>query len=132
MRAKPFTYSTGILRRPAKTKFALVDVVNLSKERLRIVTVQVFDWSNGSPVPLKVSPCGAKKCSVKVAPNKSVFLYADVSRVQFKYEVRLTRNADRKLISNVFGVTKAPFTPQEGDTVLQRNLVRIRDRKSVV
>ncbi|SDO77993.1 hypothetical protein SAMN04487897_12224 [Paenibacillus sp. yr247] len=88
--SKRVTLSTGILRRPNKTKFALVDVVNLNRERSRIVTVQVFDWSTGSPIPLKVNPCGEKACSVTVAPNKSVFLFADVSKVGFKYEVRIT------------------------------------------
>jgi len=120
------TLSTGILRRPRKTKFALVDVVNLNKAASRLVTVQVFDWSAGAPVPLKVSPCNTKTCTVRVAPNSSVFFFADVSKVSFKYEVRITQLLDRKLITNVFGVTNAPFTPQDGDTVLQRNLVRIR------
>lgn len=125
MRTKRITFSTGILRRPKKTKFALVDVVNLNKAISRKVTVQVLDWSTGSPIPLKVSPCGTKVCRVTAAPNKSVFLFADVSKVRFKYEVRITHHGDNKLITNVSGVTNAPFTPQEGDTVLQRNLIRI-------
>ncbi|MGO4276534.1 hypothetical protein AB4Z22_43045, partial [Paenibacillus sp. TAF58] len=92
----------------------------------RRVMVQVFDWSTGSPIPLKVSPCNRKKCTVIVAPNKSVFLFADVSKVKFKYEVRITQHKDCKLVTNVTGVTKAPFTPQEGDTVLQRSLIRLK------
>lgn len=126
MKAKRVKYSTGILRRPPRTRFALVDVVNLNTACSRSITVQVFDWSNGSPIPLKVSPCGVKKCTVMVAPNKSVFLFADVSRVSFKYEVRITQHSDHKLITNVYGVTNAPFTPQEGGTVLQRNLVKLQ------
>lgn len=125
VKAKQAVYSTGILRRPPKTKFALVDVVNLNQTHSRRVTIQVYDWSNGSPVPLKVTPCGTRKCSVRVAPNKSVFIYADVSKVKFKYEVRLIRHSDHKLITNVFGVTNQSFRPQEGDTVLQRSLVKI-------
>lgn len=125
MEAKRANYSTGIVRRSPRTRFALVDVVNLNPTRARSVTVQVFDWSNGSPIPLKVSPCGAKKCTIMVAPNKSVFLYADVSRVSFKYEVRITQSGDRKLITNVYGVTNEPFTPQEGGTVLQRSLIKL-------
>lgn len=108
MIAKRVTFSTGILRRPNKTKFALVDVVNFNKKCSCSVTVQVFDWSTGSP------------------SNKSVFLFADVSKVRFKYEVRITQHKDRKLVANVTGVTNAPFTPQEGDTVLQRSLIRIK------
>ncbi|WP_253944655.1 hypothetical protein [Paenibacillus sp. NEAU-GSW1] len=49
-----------------------------------------------------------------------------MSKVKFKYEVRIIQAADRKLITNVTGVTKAVFTPQEGDTVLQSNLIRIK------
>lgn len=72
---------------------------------------------------MKVSPCGSKTCTVRVGPHKSVFLYSDVSKVRFKYEVCLIQQLDRQLITNVYGVTNAPFTPQEGGTVLQRNLV---------
>ncbi|WP_164821477.1 hypothetical protein [Paenibacillus koleovorans] len=43
-----------------------------------------------------------------------------------QYEVRITQASDPKLISNVFGVTRRTFTPQPGDTVLQKNLVRIK------
>lgn len=125
MNSKRVTLTTGILRRPKKTKFALVDVVNLHKFVSRKLTVQIFDWSSGSPVPLKVTPCGTKTCNVTVGPNKSVFLYADVSQVKFKYEVRITQRDCRTLVTNVFGVTKAPFTPQAGDTVLQSNLIKI-------
>lgn len=125
MPTKRIKLSTGILRRPKKTKFALIDIVNLNKMRCRRVTVQVFDWSSGSPVPLKVSPCVRKICTVSIAPNKSVFLFADVSKVSFKYEVRIRQNEDPKLITNVTGVTNTPFTPQAGDTVLQRNLIKI-------
>ncbi|MCY9691756.1 hypothetical protein [Paenibacillus alginolyticus] len=99
MIAKRVTFSTGILRRPTRTKFALVDVVNFNKKCSRRVTV---------------------------APHKSVFLFADVSKVKFKYEVRITQLHDRKLVTNVTGVTNAPFTPQEGDTVLQRSLIKIK------
>lgn len=60
-----------------------------------------------------------------VGPNKSIFLYADVSHVKFKYEVRITQLESRTLVTNVFGVTNAPFTPQAGDTVLQSNLIKI-------
>ncbi|MFC5469044.1 hypothetical protein ACFPPD_09940 [Cohnella suwonensis] len=125
MATRRAVYSTGILRRPPKTKFALADIVNLTASTQR-VTVQVFDWSNGTPVPLKVSPCGTRKCAVTIAPHRSVFLYADVSKVQFKYEVRIAQNIDKRLISNVTGFTNTPFTPQNGDTVLQNDLIRIR------
>jgi len=126
MNGQRATYSTGILRKPPRTKFALADVVNLNAARSALVTVRVFDWSSGSPVPLAVNPCGRKTCTLRVGPGKSVFLFADVSKVRFKYEVRIVQPVDRKVISNVTGVTNAPFTPQPGDTVLQNDLIRIK------
>ncbi|EFM08622.1 conserved hypothetical protein [Paenibacillus curdlanolyticus YK9] len=119
------TYTTGILRRPPGTQFALVDAVNLSAFS-RSVTVRVYDWSSGTPVALPVFPCETRSCTLWLGANRSDFLYADVSNVQFKYEVRITRLADRNLVTNVFGVSNTPFTPQTGGTVLQKNLVRIR------
>ncbi|UQZ85590.1 hypothetical protein SK3146_04879 [Paenibacillus konkukensis] len=118
-------YTTGILRRNPRTKYALVDCVNLGKHSRR-VTVQVLDWSSGSPVPLKVSPCRTTRCTVTVGPRQSVFLFADVSKVAFKYEVRITQSADRTFVTNVYGVTKTTFKPLEGGTVLQRDLVKLR------
>jgi len=117
-------YSTGILRRNPRTRFALVDAVNLGRLSRRI-TVEVIDWSTGSPKPLKVFPCNKVRCTQTVGANKSVFLYADVSGVQFKYEVRITQPANSRLITNVFGVTKTPFKPLQGGTVLQHDLVKI-------
>lgn len=117
-------YTTGILRKNPRTRFALVDAVNLGQAS-RNITVQVIDWSNGSPVPLKVVPCNTRRCTQVVGPNKSVFLYADVSKVQFKYEVRIIQPANRRFVTNVFGVTKTPFKPLEGGTVLQHDLVKI-------
>ncbi|WP_036604929.1 hypothetical protein [Paenibacillus assamensis] len=118
-------YSTGILRKAPRTNYALVDVVNVNNRHSRSVTVQVFDWSDGNPVPLKLVPYSLRTCRIRVGPNKSIYVYADVSKVKFKYEVRITQSDARDLISNVTGVTKVTFAPQAGDTVLQHNLVRI-------
>ncbi|AWB43009.1 hypothetical protein DCC85_01345 [Paenibacillus sp. CAA11] len=125
MSRKQAIYSTGILRRPGNVRYALVDVVNLNRTTSRNVTVEVFDWSSGSPVALQIQPTGSQRCKVKVGPNQTVYLYADISNVRFKYEVRVSRILDRRLIANVFGVTNVPYAPQEGGTVLQRNLVKI-------
>jgi hypothetical protein len=118
-------FSTGILRKHPDTNFALVDAVNLDPHRVRAVAVQVFDWSTGFPVPLLVSPCNTTSCKLIIHPNTSVFFFADISTVEFKYEVRITRSEDRMMVTNVFGVTAEPFTPQEGGTVLQQELVKV-------
>lgn len=120
------TYTTGILRRNPGTNFALADVVNLNRNTSRRVLVQVFDWSSGTPIALPVLPCNATRCVQTVAPNNTVFLFADVSNVAFTYEVRITHVVDRNLVVNVYGLSNVPITPQEGNTVLERNLVRLR------
>ncbi|GLX66467.1 hypothetical protein [Paenibacillus glycanilyticus] len=122
------TYTTGILRRNTNTNYAIVDVVNLNRYGSRKVIVQVYDWSSGAPIALPVFPCQTKSCTAKVGPNRSAYLYADVSKVQFKYEVRITRVIDVNLINNVFGLNKL-FSPQSGNTVLERNLIKLYRRK---
>jgi len=122
--AKTAVYTTGILRKNPRTRFALVDALNLGRFS-RNITVQVIDWSSGSPVPLKVVPCNKRRCTQTVNPNKSVFLYADVAKVPFKYEVRITQPVECRFVTNVFGVTKMPYRPLEGGTVLQHDLVKV-------
>ncbi|OXM84969.1 hypothetical protein CF651_18020 [Paenibacillus rigui] len=121
------TLTTGVLRRNPNTQFALVDVANLSYDTVNEIAVQVFDWSSGSAVPLAVQPCELEVCKVALSPNSSDFLYADVSGVEFKYEVRITLPREANVLVNVTGVSEAPFTPQVGDNVLQHSLVEIRD-----
>ncbi|WP_246070527.1 hypothetical protein [Paenibacillus kobensis] len=123
------TFTTGILRRNPGTNFAVVDAVNLSRLSSRRVAVQVIDWSNGTPVALPVSPCNRNRCVVTVPVNMSRFLFADVSNVAFTYEVRVTRIVDRNLVTNVFGLSNTPLTPQTGNNVLERELVRLRRMK---
>ncbi|SEO34959.1 hypothetical protein [Paenibacillus sp. OV219] len=123
-------FSTGILRRNPGTNFALVDLVNLGKTIAREMRVQVFDWSSGLPVPLTLSPCNTTTCLVSLAPGTSNFVYADVSNVQFRYEVRITRRSvNRNVILNVTGLGEQPtLTPQTGNNVLQHGLVRLKRR----
>ncbi|MCM3626958.1 hypothetical protein M3194_06235 [Paenibacillus glycanilyticus] len=102
------TYTTGILRRNTNTNYAIVDMVNLNRYGSRKVKVQIYDWSNGTPVALPVYPC---RTAVTVEPNRSTYTYADVSKVSFKYEVRITRVIDPNLVNNVFGLNKL-YSPQ--------------------
>ncbi|MFC4812475.1 hypothetical protein [Paenibacillus sp. GCM10023250] len=120
-------FTTGILRRNPGTRYALVDLVNLGATVARCMTVQVFDWSNGLPVALNVTPCDAKVCNVSLAPGTSNFVYADISGVQFKYEVRIARPVrNRNLVLNVWGLSSEPLTPQIGNNVLQHQLFRVK------
>ncbi|WP_225446473.1 hypothetical protein [Paenibacillus rhizovicinus] len=122
-------FSTGILRRNPDTTYALVDLVNLGTTIANRMTVQVFDWSSGLPVALNLSPCNTTKCLVSLAPGTSNFVFADVSGVEFKYEVRISRAAfNRNVILNVSGLSAEPMTPQVGNNVLQLQLFRIKRR----
>lgn len=122
-------FSTGILRRNPGTTFALVDLVNLGAATANRMTVQVFDWSSGLPVALNLTPCDTTKCFVSLAPGTSNFVYADVSGVEFKYEVRITRAAfNRNVVFNVSGLSGEPLTPQVGNNVLQLQLFRVKRR----
>ncbi|MBO7745702.1 hypothetical protein I8J29_15935 [Paenibacillus sp. MWE-103] len=119
--------TTGILRRHPGTTYALVDFVNLSARVARCMTVQIFDWSSGLPVALNITPCDAKKCNVSLAPGTSNFVYADISSVQFKYEVRVAKPArNRNVVLNVWGLSSEPLIPQFGNNVLQHQLFRIK------
>ncbi|SFI77377.1 hypothetical protein SAMN02799624_02118 [Paenibacillus sp. UNC496MF] len=120
-------FTTGILRRHPGTTYALVDFVNLSARVARCMTVQIFDWSSGLPVALNVTPCDAKKCNVSLAPGTSNFVYADISSVQFKYEVRIAKPArNNNVVLNVWGLSSEPLVPQFGNNVLQHQLFRIK------
>ncbi|MFC5653129.1 hypothetical protein ACFPYJ_29265 [Paenibacillus solisilvae] len=124
------TFSTGILRRNPAAVYALVDVLNLGSATANDIAVQVFDWSSGVAVPLPVVPCNTPICKVTLFSGRSTFLYADVSKVEFKYEVRITRlAANKNVILNVTGVSGTPFTPQAGGTVLQHSLVEVKRKR---
>lgn len=125
--SKTIVYTTGLLRRNPDTHYALVDLVNLGTTIAKRMTVQVFDWSSGLPVALELTPCQTTKCLVSLAPGTSDFVYADVSGVAFKYEVRIARHAaNANVVLNVSGLSDEPMTPQVGNNVLQLGLFRIK------
>ncbi|WP_201755318.1 hypothetical protein [Paenibacillus glycinis] len=127
--SRRIVFSTGILRRNPCTAFALVDLANLGATVARRMTVQVFDWSRGLPVALKLLPCNSTRCFVSLAPGTADFVYADVTGVEFKYEVRISKaSVNRNVILNVSGLSAEPMTPQTGDNVLHHQLFRITGR----
>jgi hypothetical protein len=122
----PQTLSTGILRRHSNVVFITVDVMNVDPNNVHSVSVEMFDWTSNSPVviPLQtpslqfVSPIRLYSFfsnSLPPLPNVRV------------YEVRIVHPGDEDVVINVSGISSNPiFDPEEVDTVLQHDLVKLK------
>lgn len=116
------TLSTGILRRHSATLFLTVDAMNVDPDDTRRVTVEMFDWSSGSPVLLPL----VDPSTQTLPPNRYVtFRSAALPPALFAYEVRIIRPRDRDVVTNVFGLSAIVFNPQEGNNVLQHDLAKL-------
>ncbi|HGE7612376.1 hypothetical protein COE01_11990 [Bacillus thuringiensis] len=116
------TLSTGILRRHSATLFLTVDAMNVDPDDTRRVTVEMFDWSSGSPVLLPLIDPSTQT----LPPNRYVtFRSAALPPTLFAYEVRIIRPKDRDVVTNVFGLSAIVFNPQEGNNVLQHDLAKL-------
>ncbi|MBG9713551.1 MULTISPECIES: hypothetical protein [Bacillus] len=116
------TLSTGILRRHSATLFLTVDAMNVDPDDTRRVTVEMFDWSSGSPVLLPLIDPSTQT----LPPNRYVtFRSAALPPALFAYEVRIIRPKDRDVVTNVFGLSAIVFNPQEGNNVLQHDLAKL-------
>ncbi|MFB5550719.1 hypothetical protein ACE41B_16685 [Bacillus cereus] len=116
------TLSTGILRRHSATLFLTVDAMNVDPDDTRRVTVEMFDWSSGSPVLLPLIDPSTQT----LPPNRYVtFRSAALPPTLFAYEVRIIRPKDRDVVTNVFGLSAIVFNPQEGNKVLQHDLAKL-------
>ncbi|MGX5631985.1 hypothetical protein [Bacillus thuringiensis] len=116
------TLSTGILRRHSATLFLTVDAMNVDPDDTRRVTVEMFDWSSGSPVLLPLIDPSTQT----LPPNRYVtFRSPALPPALFAYEVRIIRPKDRDVVTNVFGLSAIVFNPQEGNNVLQHDLAKL-------
>ncbi len=80
------TLSTGVLRRHSATLFLTVDAMNVDPDDTHRVTVEMFDWSSGSPVLLPLVDPSTRT----LAPNQYVtFRSATLPPGLFAYEVRI-------------------------------------------
>lgn len=114
--------STGILRRHSATLFLTVDAMNIDPDDAHRVTVEMFDWSSGSPIPLPL----VDPSTQILAPNRYVtFRSAALPAGVFAYEVRIIHPNDRDVVTNVFGLSAIEFNPQEGNNVLQHDLAKL-------
>ncbi|HDR8051584.1 hypothetical protein [Bacillus cereus] len=116
------TLSTGVLRRHSATLFLTVEAMNVDLDDTRRVTVEMFDWSSGSPVLLPLIDPSTQT----LPPNRYVtFRSAALPPALFAYEVRIIRPKDRDVVTNVFGLSATIFNPQEGNNVLQHDLAKL-------
>ncbi|PGA90848.1 hypothetical protein [Bacillus toyonensis] len=114
--------STGVLRRHSATLFLTVDAMNVDPDDTHRVTVEMFDWSSGSPVLLPLVDPSTRT----LAPNQYVtFRSAALPPGLFAYEVRIIHPNDRDVVTNVFGLSAIVFNPQEGNNVLQHDLAKL-------
>ncbi len=115
--------STGVLRRHSSTLFLTFDAMNVDPDDFRTVSVQMFDWSSGSPIVIPL----VDPSSQTLAPNQSrSFRSAALPAGLFTYEVRISHPSDNDVVTNVFGLSAIEFDPQEGNNALQHDLARLK------
>lgn len=123
------TLSTGVLTREPLTVSAVVNIVNLDPNTSRKITVQVWDWSSfDAPIqlPVLIGNNVPVVFPYTLDPNHLSVMYADLNAANVSlYEIRITHSDDRDVIANCFGRSAAPYTSQEGNTVLQHQLIEV-------
>ncbi|MEY9870474.1 hypothetical protein ABIE66_005980 [Peribacillus sp. B2I2] len=121
--SKSDVLSTGVLRRNSDTLFLTVEAINVDPDDFRTVTVQMFDWSSGSPVLLQMED----PASQTLAPNQYVtFRSTALPDTTYAYEVRIIHPDDKDVVTNVFGLNAVVFNPQEGNNVLHHDLAELK------
>ncbi|MBG0964140.1 hypothetical protein [Bacillus sp. SRB1LM] len=120
----PQTLSTGILRRHSNVVFITVDVMNADPNNDHSVSVQMFDWTSNLPVVLPL----LTPSSQSALPNQAVFFFSNSLSPNVRvYEVRIVHPGDEDVVINVSGISGNPiFDPEEVDTVLQHDLVKLK------
>jgi len=115
--------STGVLRRHSDTLFLTVEALNADPDSFRSVTVQMFDWSSGSPVAIAM----IDPTTQTIPPNSyRTFRSAALSPGLFAYEVRIFHPKDKDVVVNVFGLSDIVFDPQTGNNAMQHDLAVLK------
>ncbi|MFX3635486.1 MAG: hypothetical protein ACE3L7_04310 [Candidatus Pristimantibacillus sp.] len=109
--------STGVINKSNTVVIAHTEILNRRSQSIN-VTVIVIDWDSGSPVVLSST-------NRNISANSFSSFSTNVANVDFHYEVVVVLPTTNNVIVNNFGTT-AGFVPQEGSTVLDRDLVTIR------
>jgi hypothetical protein len=126
------TLSTGVLRKEPGTASAVINLSNVGQST-KDVTVEVWNWSSYSnPVqlPVLIGNNVAVDFPYQLAPENLAVMYTNLTGVLF-YEIRIIRPKGENLIVNCFG-RSTNLTAQEGNTVLNNQLVKIKDSSSCV
>ncbi|MCB2307140.1 hypothetical protein LGL08_01865 [Clostridium estertheticum] len=121
--------STGVLIKEPKTVSAVITLVNLDRCNTDKVIIEVWDWTSyNNPVKLPVLIGENVPVIFPYRLNRGnlAVMYTDLeSYGVIFYEIRIISNKDKNLIINCFGRSVPPSTSQEGNTVLQNQLVKL-------
>ncbi|TCN01399.1 hypothetical protein EV294_101854 [Paenibacillus sp. BK033] len=109
--------STGVINKSTAVTIAHTEILNRRNSAIT-VRVIVINWDSGSPVVLSTT-------NRTIPANRFSSFSTNVGGIQFHYEVVVVTSRTTNVIINNFG-TNAAFVPQEGSTVLNNDLVRIR------
>ncbi|WP_409341731.1 hypothetical protein [Paenibacillus sp. MBLB4367] len=115
------TLTTGIINKNANTEFSHTEVVNRRSSPVQ-VRVVVFSWNNQN------SPVVLSSVAQTIAANSFRSFNTNISAVNFHYEVVILLSSVTNVVANHFGLNSVggvPTSPQEGDTVLFKELVHI-------
>ncbi|SFL73903.1 hypothetical protein SAMN03159341_10980 [Paenibacillus sp. 1_12] len=121
------TLSTGVLTREPDTITAVINLANMDKNSHRI-TVEIWDWSSYSdPVqlPVLIGNDDPVVFPYRLAGNNLAVMYADLDESVDLYEIRIIYHKTKKIIVNCFGRSLPPYTSQQGNTVLQNQLIKM-------
>lgn len=115
--------TTGVLRRHSSTMFLTVEALNVDPDSFRSVTVQMFDWSSGSPIVIPM----VDPSTQTLAPTQyRTFRSLQLSPTLFAYEIRVIHPKDKDVVVSVFGLSDITFDPQNGNNAMQHDLARVK------
>lgn len=118
--------STGILSREPLTVTAVIQVVNTDRKHFHRVTVEVWDWSSYSDptlLPVLIGDNQDANFPYRLAARHAAVFYTHLNEQVQLYEIRIIHSDHNDIIANCFGRSAPPYTSQEGNTVLYRQLV---------
>ncbi|SFD37665.1 hypothetical protein [Clostridium uliginosum] len=129
-------FSTGVLTKEPNTVTAVVNIVNLDMHNADEVTVEVWNWSsfdNPVKIPVLIGANQPVSFPFTLQPNHLAVMFADLNANNVTlYEIRISYSRNRNIIANCFGRSAPPSASQEGNTVLQHELVELEFRKPCV
>jgi hypothetical protein len=119
--------TTGVLTREPATISAVINVANMDANDAHHITVEVWDWSSyDSPValPVLIGENVPVDFPYLLPPRHLAVMYTDLNAHGVTlYEMRITHPIGANVVANCFGRSRPPYTSQEGNTVLQKQLV---------